>query len=102
MCGIAGIFHYADALQPIDRDALVRMTRALVHRGPDDEGIHVEGSIGLGHRRLSIVDLSPTGHQPMPTDDGEMIPTMGTNRAPPMPAVNAAKAYAIDLMSAGL
>ncbi len=70
MCGIAGIFHYADPDRPIDRALLTRMTRALRHRGPDDEGFHVEGPIGLGHRRLSIVDLSPTGHQPMATPDG--------------------------------
>ncbi len=69
MCGIAGIFHYAEPERPVDRELLVRMTRALEHRGPDDEGIYIEGPIGLGHRRLSIVDLSPTGHQPMPNED---------------------------------
>jgi asparagine synthase (glutamine-hydrolysing) len=69
MCGIAGIFHYADPDRPIDRELLMRMTRALEHRGPDDEGFYIEGPIGLGHRRLSIVDLSPTGHQPMPNED---------------------------------
>ncbi len=69
MCGIAGIFNYADPERPADRDLLVRMTRALAHRGPDDEGFYLEGPLGLGHRRLSIVDLSPTGHQPMATPD---------------------------------
>jgi asparagine synthase (glutamine-hydrolysing) len=65
MCGIAGAYHYADPNRPVDRDLLARMTRVLAHRGPDDEGMHVEGPVGLGHRRLSIVDLTSTGHQPM-------------------------------------
>jgi asparagine synthase (glutamine-hydrolysing) len=69
MCGIAGIFHYAEPDRPIDRNLLVRMTRTLAHRGPDDEGFHVNGGLGLGHRRLSIVDLSATGAQPMPNED---------------------------------
>ncbi|MHB8872435.1 MAG: asparagine synthase (glutamine-hydrolyzing) [Myxococcaceae bacterium] len=72
MCGIAGIFNYAEPDRPVDRDLLTRMTRVLRHRGPDDEGFHVDGAIGLGHRRLSIVDPSPSGHQPMATagEDG--------------------------------
>src|SRR4051794_7952828 len=70
MCGIAGIFHYADPDHPVDRDLLVRMTRALAHRGPDAEGFYTKNNIGLGHRRLSIIDLSPTGAQPMANDDG--------------------------------
>lgn len=71
MCGVAGIFHYADPDRPIDRELLTRMTRALSHRGPDDEGFHVDGPIGLGHRRLSIVDLTPSGKQPMATASGQ-------------------------------
>jgi asparagine synthase (glutamine-hydrolysing) len=70
MCGVVGIFHYSDPSHPVDRDELLRMTRRLRHRGPDGEGVHVEGSLGLGHRRLSIVDLSPSGRQPMATADG--------------------------------
>jgi len=70
MCGIAGIYNYADATRPVDRDLLVRMTRALAHRGPDGEGFHIDGPIGLGHRRLAIVELSSAGHQPMSTGDG--------------------------------
>ena len=69
MCGIAGIFNYADPDRPVDRDLLVRMTRSLAHRGPDAEGFYFKDNIGLGHRRLSIVDLTPTGAQPMATDD---------------------------------
>ncbi len=61
MCGITGILSF-DA--PPDRAALERMTGAITHRGPDDEGFHLDGPCALGFRRLSIIDLS-TGHQPM-------------------------------------
>ena len=67
MCGIAGIFH--NDFRHVDHPALRRMTRALIHRGPDDEGFHVEPGIGLGHRRLSIIDLS-SGQQPLCNEDG--------------------------------
>src|SRR5579862_1504341 len=70
MCGIAGIFHYREPWRQVDRDLLLKMTRTLVHRGPDDEGLFVRDGIGLGHRRLSIVDLSPTGAQPMANENG--------------------------------
>ncbi len=63
MCGIAGIFSL-DGERPADRALLEAMTRALVHRGPDDEGFHVAGPVGLGFRRLAIVDPRPTGNQP--------------------------------------
>jgi len=69
MCGIAGELSF-DAL--VDPDVLRRMTDALVHRGPDDEGLYCDGRIGLGHRRLSIIDLSPGGNQPMWTADQAM------------------------------
>ena len=63
MCGIAG---YVNKGGPIsDCSRLEAMTRAVAHRGPDDEGILVDGKVGLGHRRLSILDLSADGHQPM-------------------------------------
>lgn len=67
MCGITGIWHPDQ--RPIDAAALQRMTRALIHRGPDDEGYHEEPGIGLGHRRLSIIDLG-TGQQPLCNEDG--------------------------------
>src|SRR5262245_4642805 len=70
MCGITGIFHYGEPDRPIDRNLLVRMTRSLAHRGPDAEDFHIQGNLGLGHRRLSIVDLTPTGAQPMSNRDG--------------------------------
>lgn len=63
MCGIAGFVGSGD------RGVLERMTRRLAHRGPDAEGYHIEGSVHLGHRRLSILDLSG-GAQPMSTPDG--------------------------------
>ncbi|HTX22417.1 MAG TPA: asparagine synthase (glutamine-hydrolyzing) [Candidatus Aquilonibacter sp.] len=70
MCGIAGQLNFAvDA--PIDRDRLQRMTRTITHRGPDDEGYFVSGPVGLGFRRLSIIDLAG-GHQPM-ADAGETV-----------------------------
>src|SRR3989338_1269626 len=70
MCGIAGELSFA---QPVDAIHVKRMIDAIIHRGPDDEGIFCEGNIGLGHRRLSIIDLSPTGHQPMWTTDKSLF-----------------------------
>ena len=72
MCGIVGVYAYAANTLRLDPALLDRMTDSLAHRGPDDRGIHFdpERRIGLGHRRLSILDLSPAGHQPMPNDDG--------------------------------
>jgi asparagine synthase (glutamine-hydrolysing) len=56
MCGIAGIWHRDGA--NVERSVVESMTDAIAHRGPDGAGIHVRGSIGLGHRRLKIIDLS--------------------------------------------
>jgi asparagine synthase (glutamine-hydrolysing) len=70
MCGIAGIFDIRGR-SDIPRDVLVRMNDSQRHRGPDDEGLHVEPGIGLAHRRLSIIDLS-TGHQPLYNEDGSV------------------------------
>ncbi|MFK7959764.1 MAG: asparagine synthase (glutamine-hydrolyzing) [Phycisphaerales bacterium] len=63
MCGIAGILEFRDGATP-DRVALERMTTFMTHRGPDGAGVHVDGPLGLGHRRLSIIDLDH-GAQPM-------------------------------------
>ncbi len=68
MCGICGIVDYSGV--PVSSERVRTMADAIRHRGPDDEGIHVDGAIGLGHRRLSIIDLSPLGHQPMQSPDG--------------------------------
>jgi len=68
MCGIAGVV----GAEPFPSDILTAMSGALAHRGPDDQGTYVsaDGRVGLAHRRLSIIDLSPAGHQPMVSADG--------------------------------
>ncbi len=63
MCGITGLINLNGA--PVSPIILQKMTDAIVHRGPDGEGHWIEGNVGLGHRRLAIIDLSPAGHQPM-------------------------------------
>lgn len=63
MCGIAGLIHLDN--NPVSPAILQRMTDAIAHRGPDGEGHWIEGNVGLGHRRLAIIDLSPAGHQPI-------------------------------------
>ena len=73
MCGIAGCV--APAGETPDREALERMGAALAHRGPDDQGIEVEGRLGLVNRRLAIVDPTPAGHQPMRHRDGRWLLT---------------------------
>jgi asparagine synthase (glutamine-hydrolysing) len=69
MCGICGVI-YKDKSRSMDESALVRMRDSLFHRGPDDAGIYLKGNVGLGSRRLSILDLSANGHMPMSTIDG--------------------------------
>ena len=69
MCGICGIF--APGAGAVDRAVVERMASSIVHRGPDDAGVHVRGPIGLGFRRLSIIGIE-TGHQPMFTEDGRL------------------------------
>jgi asparagine synthase (glutamine-hydrolysing) len=70
MCGIAGIVN-RDREQPVDRNAVLAMMSALNHRGPDDEGAWFDGAVGLGHKRLTIIDLQ-TGRQPMTNEDGSL------------------------------
>ena len=70
MCGIAGRFNF-DAAHPVDRVQLVAMTDAVAHRGPDAGGYYLDDGIGLGHRRLSIIDLA-TGDQPLGNEDGSI------------------------------
>ncbi|MDP6450029.1 MAG: asparagine synthase (glutamine-hydrolyzing) [Lentisphaeria bacterium] len=71
MCGIAGILNANG--KPVSPVHLQRMTDALAHRGPDGEGVYADTCIGLGHRRLAIIDLSSAGHQPMTTGDGRFV-----------------------------
>jgi asparagine synthase (glutamine-hydrolysing) len=70
MCGIAGMFEFGRDAH-VDSGVLRRMCDVMAHRGPDDDGIFTQGRIGLGMRRLSIVDLS-TGHQPISNEDGSI------------------------------
>jgi asparagine synthase (glutamine-hydrolysing) len=63
MCGIAGQFNF-QRREPVERETIVCMARSIAHRGPDDEGFFITGPVGLGFRRLSIIDLAG-GHQPM-------------------------------------
>ena len=67
MCGICGVFNFGTG-EPADPVALKRATDAMAHRGPDDEGFYLDGALGLGNRRLSIIDL-PGGHQPIANED---------------------------------
>jgi len=71
MCGLAGLFD-SRAGSPIDPAVLRRMTDSLAHRGPDGSGLHLGAGIGLGHRRLSIIDLAG-GSQPMANETGRVI-----------------------------
>ena len=70
MCGIVGFAGFEDA------ELLRRMSAAVDHRGPDGEGYHIDGKVGLGHRRLSIIDLE-TGDQPMYSEDEKIVLTDG-------------------------
>lgn len=69
MCGIGGIL-YHDRERVVQKVLIERMNHILRHRGPDDSGVMVKGRVGLGQARLSIIDLSPLGHQPMCNEDG--------------------------------
>ncbi|MGH7361996.1 MAG: asparagine synthase (glutamine-hydrolyzing), partial [Candidatus Methylomirabilales bacterium] len=69
MCGIAGKLYF-DRARQVEPGLLAQMNAVLAHRGPDDAGVYCAGPVGLAHRRLSIIDLSPAGHQPMSNEDG--------------------------------
>ena len=71
MCGIAGLINLnGESVSPV---ILKKMTDAIAHRGPDGEGHWIEGNVGIGHRRLSIIDLTPAGHQPMISADHRYV-----------------------------
>jgi len=69
MCGIAGVFNLNG--EPVSPVILRKMTDSIAHRGPDGEGFYTDSFIGLGHRRLAIIDLSPAGHQPMLAENNQ-------------------------------
>jgi asparagine synthase (glutamine-hydrolysing) len=71
MCGINGIAFSRRSGRAADERTLIRMRDVLTHRGPDDAGLYISGAVGLGHRRLSIVDVA-AGHQPMTNEDGRL------------------------------
>lgn len=71
MCGICGIYNYTEPTRPVDPNLIKAMMQAMLSRGPDDEGIHIQGGLGLGFRRLSIVDLAG-GHQPLSDETGSL------------------------------
>lgn len=73
MCGVVGIFNLHG--EPVSSVLLRTMMDTIKHRGPDSEGFYVDSFIGLGHRRLSIIDLSRSGHQPMGTEDKKFLIT---------------------------
>ena len=79
MCGICGKLSYGNKI--VDEALLRRMCRSLSYRGPDDEGVFVSSNsksksskvqVGLGHTRLSVIDLSDAGHQPMCNEEGNI------------------------------
>ena len=73
MCGVAGILHFGRS-DPVTSNILHKMNNAMLHRGPDGDGIYISKNrrIGLGHRRLSIIDLSEGASQPMSNGDGSV------------------------------
>jgi asparagine synthase (glutamine-hydrolysing) len=71
MCGITGVFD-TRGRRPVDRAVLERMNASQAHRGPDGDGVHLEPGVGLGHRRLSIIDVA-TGQQPLYNEDGSVV-----------------------------
>jgi len=72
MCGIGGILH-ANPAHDVRREQLDAIVAALRHRGPDSQGVHLDGSCGLAHTRLSILDLSARGRQPMASPSGRFV-----------------------------
>src|SRR5215210_4876959 len=74
MCGICGIYEYGVSVPGVDGRLVAAMRDTMTHRGPDDAGVYVsdDARVGLGNRRLAIVDLSAAGHAPMPNEDGRV------------------------------
>jgi asparagine synthase (glutamine-hydrolysing) len=74
MCGIVGVYNYLSQ-EPVAEGTIQAMLSRVKYRGPDDHGVFVDGALGLGHRRLSILDTSPAGHQPMIAPSGLSVIT---------------------------
>ena len=72
MCGIAGIISFAEQIGLQDLDAVQRMTNAQSHRGPNGNGLYHDSRVAFGHRRLSIIDVSEAGKQPMSNETGSV------------------------------
>jgi asparagine synthase (glutamine-hydrolysing) len=74
MCGLVAIFNYGRSISFVAQEELVAICEAIAGRGPDGEGrwISVDSRVGLGHRRLSLLDLSEAGAQPMTNEDGSL------------------------------
>ena len=74
MCGVAGVYAYGKTEPSIEVETLRRLADSMAHRGPDDAGVHLspDRRVGLGFRRLAIIDLSAAGHQPMGTPDDKV------------------------------
>src|SRR5256712_12541192 len=74
MCGIVGVLNFKNSSFRVTEPFLIRMRDTVVHRGPDGAGAWIgdDGRIGLGHRRISIIDLSPAAAQPMSNEDGSL------------------------------
>ena len=70
MCGITGCFNFSEI--EINSNEIISMVKALKHRGPNDNGVWQDQNVALGQTRLSIIDLKPTGHQPMISFDGNL------------------------------
>ena len=71
MCGLVVMLGLGG--RPADAAVLTRMAQSIAHRGPDDSGLYLDHHVGFGFRRLSILDLSPAGHQPMCSEDGQLV-----------------------------
>ncbi len=71
MCGIAGVFNFNK--QPVSHQTIKGMVDSMAHRGPDGEGIYIDDNLALGHRRLSILDITPKGAQPMGSHNSEWV-----------------------------
>ena len=76
MCGICGLYDLERG-RPAARSTIVAMARAIAHRGPDDEGQHIDGDCGIAMRRLSIIDLAG-GHQPISNAEGTLTVVCGS------------------------